>query len=169
LRKIAADIWLNVEEFLRHRMRLPNLIRWLLVVPSAVAAWYFALLVGALVFAVVVAPCSDSDEPPPRFCEAPWFPLVRPLVIPLGVALAAILVVTVPAIVAPSHRVGVAWTAFAAGAIVAGVMGYQAGAIAEVAVALAAGFLAAVFVSRFARGSSNRRFARTDGVPSAPR
>jgi hypothetical protein len=148
-------------------MRLPNVIRWLLVIPSAIAAWYFALFVGYLVFAVVVAPCSDSDQPQPGFCEAPWFPLVERMVIPSGAALAAFLVVTVPALVAPAHRVGVAWIAFGVGAIVAGVMGYGAGAVVEVAAAIAAGALATVLVSRFARGSRNETAARADVVPSA--
>jgi hypothetical protein len=139
-------------------MRPSSVIRWVLVVPSAVAAWYFALILSGIVLAVVVGPCINSDYPQPAFCEAPWvqFSLAHRLPIRFGIGLSAILVVTVSAIVAPRHRVGVAWGALGVGAIVAGVMGYRAGAVAEAGVAVAAGLLAAVLVSRFARESKRR-------------
>ena len=55
---------------MRGVMRRTDLIRWFLVIPSAVAAWYCALIFGGLVLAVAVGPCINSDYPPPRFCEA---------------------------------------------------------------------------------------------------
>jgi hypothetical protein len=150
-------------------VNLRTVIRWVLVVPSAVVAWYVAVSASALVFAVVVTPCKSSDGPPPDFCEAPWFPLelVERLLFLFGAGLSATLVVTVAAIVAPSQRVGVAWTALAVGAIVAGVMGYDTGAFTEAAVAIAAGALTAVMVSRFVSGSRGARAARADVSPSA--
>jgi hypothetical protein len=150
-------------------MRPINVIRWLLVVPSAIVAWYFALLVGMLVFGVVVAPCQDSDAPRPQFCDAAWFPLelVERGVLFFGVGLAAALVVVVSALVAPSRRTAVAYTALAVGTVVAGVMGYLAEALAEAAVAVVCGLVAALAVSRFERDSSHLNVARTNVVRDA--
>jgi hypothetical protein len=150
-------------------MRRIDVIRWILVIPSAVAAWYFAFILSVLVGAIVVGPCMDSDYPQPRFCEASWvrFALAHRLPIRFGIGLSAVLVVIVSAIVAPYHRVLVAWAALGVGAIVAGIMGYEAGAVAEAAVAGASGLLAAVFVSVSARGSQDARVARTNVVPNA--
>jgi hypothetical protein len=150
-------------------MRPIEVIRWLLVVPSAIVAWYFALLVGMFVFGVAVAPCWDSDAPRPQFCDAAWFPLelVERGVFFFGVGLAAALVVVVSALVAPSRRTAVAYTALAVGTIAAGVMGYLAEALAEAAVAVVCGFVAALAVSRFERNSNQLNVARKNVVPSA--
>jgi hypothetical protein len=150
-------------------MRLINVIRWVSVVPSAVIAWYVAYLVGAVLFAVVVAPCWSSDEPQPRFCDAAWFPLdfVERGVFFFGVGLAASLVVAVSACVAPSHRTAVAHTALGVGTIVAGVMGYLAEALAEAAVAVVCGCIAAAVVSHFDRKAGDLKGARPNVVPNA--
>lgn len=150
-------------------MRLLSIVRWLLVVPSAVVAWYFAFVLSVYVFAVVVGPCLSSDGPQPGRCEMTWLPVefMRHLVVLSGIGLSAILVVAVSALVAPSHRAGVAWSALSVGAVVAGVMGYRLGAFSEAAVAVAAGVLAAVLISRFASGSGNARIARTNVAPNA--
>ena len=150
-------------------MRRIDVIRWILVIPSAVAAWYFAFIFSLLVVAIVVGPCIDSEYPQPGFCEAPWvqFALAHDLPIRFGIGLSAVLVVIVSAIVAPNHRVAVAWAALGVGAIVAGVMGYGAGAVAEAAVAVGSGLLAALFVSLFGLGSQDARGARTNVVRSA--
>ena len=150
-------------------MRRVDVIRWILVIPSALAAWYAAFIFSLLVGAIVVGPCIDSEYPQPRFCEAPWvqFALAHHLPIRVGIGLSAVLVVIVSAIVAPYHRVAVAWAALGVGAIVASVMGYGADAVAEAAVAVASGLLAAVLVSLFARGSQDVRGARTNVVPNA--
>jgi hypothetical protein len=150
-------------------MRRIDVIRWILVIPSAVAAWYVALVLSFLVVAIAVGPCIDSEYPQPRFCEAPsvQFALAHRLHIRFGIGLSAVLVVVVSAIVAPYHRVAVAWAALGVGAIVAGAMGYRAGAVAEAAVAIASGLLAAALVSLWARGSQHARVTRTNVMPNA--
>jgi hypothetical protein len=152
-----------------HVMRPSDVIRWILVIPSALAAWYVAFIFSLLVVAIVVGPCIDSDYPQPRFCEAPWvqFALAHSVPIRFGIGLSAVLVVIASAAVAPYHRVAVAWAALGVGAIFASVMGYRADAVAEAAVAVASGLLAAVCVSLFARRSNDARVARTSVVPNA--
>jgi hypothetical protein len=149
-------------------MRRVDVIRWILVIPSAFAAWYVAFIFSILVGAIVVGPCIDSEYPQPRFCEAPWvqLALAHRLPIRFGIGLSAVLVVIVSAIMAPNHRVTVAWTALGVGAIVASVMGYRAEAVAEAAVAVGFGLLTAVFVSVFVRGAPDAKVARTSVVPN---
>jgi hypothetical protein len=147
-------------------MRTADTFRWALVVPSAVLAWYVAVFFGVLFSAFVVAPCSDSDAPPPQFCEAAWFVPVRLGVVPFWVGVSAIMVVTVSALVAPSHRAAVAWLAAGIGTAVALVMGYSAEAFFEAVVAIACGVLAAVVVGRVVRGS-RAKVARVHAVSDA--
>lgn len=131
-------------------MRMSSVIRWILVVPSAVVAWYFAFVGSIALYGLIVAPCMSSDSPQPSFCEAAWFPLqlLKRGVVLFGAGLSAALVVAVSALMAPSCRTMVAWLAVGIGAAVASGMGYRAGAVAEAAVAIACGIIAAVLVSR---------------------
>jgi hypothetical protein len=131
-------------------VRLPSVVRWLLVVPSGVVAWYCAFVGSIVLYGLIVAPCMSSDGPQPSFCEAAWFPLesLKRGVVLFGAGLSAALVVAVSALVAPSRRTTVAWFAVGIGAAVASWMGYRAGAVAEAAVAIACGIAAAILVSR---------------------
>ena len=149
-------------------MRLFSVLRWFFLVPSAVAAWYFAVLISAVLYSIVVMPCRDSDVPLPEFCEASWFPLefLDGAIVFFGIGLSAVLVVAVAAIVAPARKAHVAWVSLAAGAIVATVMAYDTGAVAEAAAAIASGVLAAIVVSR-TTGSRHAMVARTSVVPNA--
>ncbi len=150
-------------------MRLPHVVRWILIVPSAIAAWYFALLVSALLFGFLVAPCMDSDGPQPYFCEAAWYPrqaLFRGIYF-FGAGLSAFLVVAVSALMAPSHRTAVAWTAVATGAAVASVMTYGSDLFVVAVFAIACGATTAVVVSRAARASRHSKVTRTSVVPNA--
>ena len=149
--------------------RLFSAIRWLLLIPSVVAAWYFAVFVSVVLREVVVGRCFGSDAPPPGYCQASWFPreLLGDALLFFGVGLSAVVVVVVAALVAPSHKRYVAWVALVAGAIVATAMAYGTGAIAEVAVAIAAGVLAAVVVSRTTIGSRHATVAPTNVAPNA--
>jgi hypothetical protein len=115
-----------------------------------VAAWYFAVVVSVVLREIAVGRCFDSDDPPPRYCQASWFPLefLSDALLFFGVGLSAVVVVVVAVAVAPSHKAHVAWIALGAGAIAAIVIGYDAGAIAEASVAMASGVLAAIVMSR---------------------
>jgi hypothetical protein len=148
----------------------PSVVRWILVVPSAVAAWYFALLVSALLFGFFVAPCMSSDGPQPYFCDATWYPreaVFRGIYF-FGAGLSAVLVVAVSALMAPSHKTAVAWTAVGSGAAVASVMTYGADEfLVETIFAIACGVIAAVVVSRATSGSRDTKITRTNVVPNA--
>ena len=146
--------------------RLFRTIRWLLLIPSAIAAWYLAAFVSVLLYAVVIMPCRASDTPLPQFCQASWFPLefLDHAIVFFGVGLSAVLVVLVAAVVAPFRKAAVAWVALATGAIVAIVMVYGTDGVAaaEAVVAIASGALTAVLVSRVTIGSRHAEVATTD-------
>jgi len=131
-------------------VRLPSVIRWILVVPSGVVAWYFAFVGSIVLHGLVAAPCMSSAVAQPSFCEAAWFSVEgsKRGVILFGAGLSAALAVAVSALMAPSRRTTVAWFAVGIGAAVASWMGYRAGAVAEAAVAISFGVIAAVLVSR---------------------
>ena len=154
---------------MRGVMRVSSVIRSLLLVPSVVAAWYFAVFVSVVLREVVVGRCFGSDAPPPEYCQASWFPreFLGDALLFFGVGLSAVVVVVVAAVVAPSHKRHVAWVALGAGAILATVMGYSTGAVAEAAVAIASGVSAAVVMSRTTIGSRDATGAPTNVVPNA--
>ena len=140
-------------------MRLSSVVRWILVVPGAVVAWYVALLVSALLFGFIVAPCMSSDGPQPSFCEAAWYSrdALFHAIYFFGAGLSAVLVVTASALMAPSHRAAVAWTAVGSGAAVASVMIYGTDEFLGAAFfAVACGAIAAVVVSRATREPLHR-------------
>jgi hypothetical protein len=150
-------------------MRLFSAIRWLLLIPSAVAAWYVVVVISVLLREVIVGRCLGSDSPRPEYCQASWFPLefLSDALLFFGVGLSAVAVVVVAAVAAPSHKAQVAWVALIAGAILAALMGYGTGAVAEAAVAIASGALAAVVMSRTTMRSRHATVAPTNIVPNA--
>jgi hypothetical protein len=140
-----------------------------LLVPSVVVAWYLAVFVSVVLHEIVVGACLDSDARPPEYCQAAWFPLqlLDDALIFFGVGLSAVAVVSAATLVAPSHKRPVAWVAVAAGAVLAIGMGYSAGAVAEAALAIASGVLAAVVASRTTRGGArNAAVTKTNVVPN---
>jgi len=147
-------------------MRLPSVVRWILVVPSAVVAWYFALLVSALLFGFIVAPCMDSDGPQPYFCEAAWYPrqaLFRAIYF-FGAGLSAVLVVVVSVLMAPSHRAGVAWAAVGTGAAAASAMTYRTDLFVVAVFAIACGATTALVMSRAVGASRHSKVTRSNVV-----
>lgn len=133
-------------------MRVSSLVRWILIVPSAIVAWYFAFLVGIVLMIVVGWTCGNTDVPQPQYCTAGWFKALERGVFFFGTGLAAVLVVTASSLIAPSHRTIVAWTAVGIGAAVALVMGVAAEAIPEALAAIVFGCLTAFAVARVFRG-----------------
>jgi hypothetical protein len=131
-------------------MRGSNVVRWILVIPSAIVAWYLAFFLSLVLGVFLVAPCTSSDGPPAAFCDASWFSLdaVRRGIIFFGVGLSAALVVAAAAFTAPSHRAVVAWIALFSGAVLALVFSYRGSFFVEAAVAIACGAIVAMLVSR---------------------
>jgi hypothetical protein len=89
-------------------------IRWMLVIPSAWAAWCMAVLVGILVYSIGNALC------PPELmesggCGASWYPLFFKSTIIFCASISAIFTVLAGSYMAPTHRATVAKAIFITG------------------------------------------------------
>jgi len=80
-----------------------EIMRWLLVVPSAFVGWYAALFIGLLLYSV-----ADYFCPPELMisgsCHASWHSPVIDGVIIFGASLSAILVILFSVLMAPNKR-----------------------------------------------------------------
>jgi hypothetical protein len=128
-------------------------IRWLILIPACIAAWYVALFAGILLHGVLFSYCPPSMVAYGTFCDAEWFPTAERILICSGAALSAVFVVTTASLVAPAHRIFVSRLACGVGAIVATIMAVKLGTYAELISAIAAGVLAAIAVSLIIRRS----------------
>ena len=127
-------------------------LRWLGIIPAAVAGWFLAFFIGHRVLGIVDSLC-PPEEIVSGDCVAPWYPLASQITICFGVGLSAVLVVAFATLVAPSHRQVVAWVSYGLGASVALAMsGFASpGMIPELLSALGGGLLAALVAHRLAR------------------
>jgi hypothetical protein len=113
-------------------------VRWLLIIPTAVAAWYAALVSGISLHRGVDALC-PADQVVSGLCVAPWYEAASATVICMGAGLAAVLILLACTLLAPSHRRRVAIATFIVGAVVAIVMGISANAFGPLVTAIVAG------------------------------
>jgi hypothetical protein len=92
-------------------------------------------------------------------CIAPWFRYAEAAIFCVSVALAAFLVVVLPALVAPRWRSAVAWVAFVAGLMVAVYFVAYTAAVLEFVSALIAGLLSVTGVLKAERRRDDRDLA----------
>lgn len=127
-------------------------LRWIAIVPAALAGWYLALFLGIFLLGIAEKMC-PPEHVISEICTAWWFRYLESAIIYLGVAIVAFFVVIFPAFVAPSHRSLVARSVFFIGTLVAGYMAWSLFAWGEFIAAVAAG-LFAVLLSRRCQGNS---------------
>jgi hypothetical protein len=101
---------------------MSHTIRWILILPAAIAAWFAALFMGITMYRGVELLC-PSDQMSSGHCFAPWFETVTDALIALGAALAAVLIMVSCTWLAPAHKREVAITTFVVGTSVAILMG----------------------------------------------
>ena len=93
-------------------------IRWVLILPAAIAAWYAAVFITIGLYEGVDVICPLGRIESGR-CFAPWFLEASDAFIALGAALAAALVMIACTLLAPTHRRHVAIATFVVGTVVA--------------------------------------------------
>jgi hypothetical protein len=123
---------------------MSRIIRWVLVLPAALAAWYAALFISIALYEGVEALCPFGQVVSGQ-CVAPWFVDASDAFIAFGAALAAALVVSACTFVAPTHRRHVAIATFVVGAVVAIMMGW-ATFVAATITAIISGAVVLVFL-----------------------
>ena len=122
-------------------------LRWLLLVPAAVAAWLLAVLLATVLLGGLRRLCPDRQVVS-GMCVAPWFGPASDAVVALGAALAAIFVLRAVTVTAPSHKKFVAVVAYLAGALIAAWLGIESGQYLALFATLLAGALTLVFLLR---------------------
>lgn len=94
-------------------------LRWLLVVPAAIAAWYVTFIVGAFTYSFIEAHLCPSQDLFSGVCTSQSIRIALDVVMHVFVALSAIAVIAAAVTVAPSRKRKVAWVAFSIGAATA--------------------------------------------------
>ena len=120
-----------------------KLARWLMLLPSAYAAWWIVLIVGILYVSFLDWLC------PPElilsgFCTASWYKPAFDAGVIVGAGLGAGLILLTTILVAPSHRRLVAAIAFGIGSAVALYGAYKTDLWVAGAAAISVGLLALV-------------------------
>ena len=133
------------------------LLRWLLMLPAAISAWYLALAAGIALHGSLLRFC-PPDQVVSGWCAAPWHRYASQAVVCMGAGLAATMVLLICAWLAPTHKRQVAITTYLIGAVVACMMGMAATAYAAMASALLAGaVILALILHRLTRERAGER------------
>jgi len=128
-----------------------RVVRWLLVVPLAIAVWYVVFFAGIVTHENVEARLCPPQDWVSGSCVNAGVDTVLTILIHVFIGLSAIAVEVVAVATAPSHRHIVAWATFGLGTLCAVWMGVETRSYSEMATALLAGLLAAVMSVRFTR------------------
>ena len=123
--------------------------RWFAVIPSSVIAWYAMAILGMSILFGIKDHLCPREELVSGQCMAWWYFYTKHILIYLFVALSAFIVVLCAAIVAPSHRMHVAWVAYFSGFLAAVYFVSQTSAVGEFVAALLAGLLGVFTVAKF--------------------
>lgn len=125
------------------------------ILPAMILCWYLALIAGIAAYSLAESFC-PPEEIISGFCMADWFAAADLAARCFGAALAAALMVTVAALLAPAHKRRVALGVFVLGGIVALAMAVQLQAFAELLAALLGGAIAFALAAR-SLGNGNDR------------
>lgn len=105
---------------------MKTIARWILVVPAAVLGMYIGLFLGMLMFRGLVIIC-PSQYQVSGSCIAGLGRVAKDGVMIFTTSLSAILVVSFATLMAPRHKVTVAWIAYLAGALFVTFLAYDTG------------------------------------------
>jgi hypothetical protein len=119
---------------------MANMLRWILIPPAAVAAWYLAFVIGIALEVGLNALC-PADQVVSGWCIAPWYRGASNALLWFGAGLAALLVLFACTLLAPTHKRHVAIVTFVVGAAVAARMGFGIRAYGALVAATVAGAL----------------------------
>ena len=100
------------------RPRALRVLRWLAVVPAALAGWYLAFAGGIMLHSLATSLCPEPLLVS-GMCTASWFPWLEEVIFAITAALAAFLVVWLATACCPIAKARVATIAFVLGALVA--------------------------------------------------
>jgi hypothetical protein len=134
-------------------------LRWVLVVPTSIAAWYVTFAVGILGHGLIESMLCPTGAMVSGTCTDPTVQQVLEGAIVFFVALSAAAVIMSAVVVAPNHRSNVAWIAFCAGAATAVYFAMVTKMYFSGAAALLVGFATAFVIARRERKDQRHRAA----------
>jgi len=144
-----------------------TVLRWLAIVPAVLAVWWLTILLGIGLLQLAIRFC-PPEELISGACMVPWHRYVESAVIVGCAGLAAALIVTVSAMIAPSNRLAVASVVLVGGIVVALYMAYGAQAWGSFAAAIVAGAIAWLAVLWWVRKAVRSNNALDSDTYSAP-
>lgn len=125
-----------------------NIMRWVLVIPCAIAGWYAALITGLLLYNLV-----DSLCPPESLvsgiCHTAWSSQLKHVIIVFAASLSAILAIVFSVLIAPGRRPRVAQVIYFCGCLVAAYFVYRTSEWGAFAGAIASGTLCLILTLQF--------------------
>jgi hypothetical protein len=118
-----------------------RIVRWVLMIPAVVVAWFVALFLGMAMLGGLTRMC-PADQMVSGMCTASWYDDAAAAVVALGAAMAAVFIMIACTLIAPAHKRVVAVVTFAGGTLVAVGMGIPSGEYAALVAAVVAGAVA---------------------------
>ena len=123
-------------------------LRWLLVVPAGILAWYAVFIAVLFTYPIVEQVLCPPGDWISRTCMNSTVSQWMKAFVLVHAGLSAVAVVVSAVAVAPSHKRVIAWLAFGAGALVALSFALAARATGEAIVAIAMGLPTAYLLAR---------------------
>lgn len=96
-----------------------RVFRWIACIPAVLAGYIAGYLTGIFIYKVGEWIC-PSEDIVSGMCGAPWSQSLFMVALAIGASVAASLIVTLPAMIAPSNRLAVSGTAFVLSSLFAG-------------------------------------------------
>lgn len=131
-----------------------NIIRWILVIPSAFVGWYVAVYIGLVFYSLV-----DSFCPPELIesgiCVAPWSKPVKDGIIVFGACLSAVLVLLFSVFIAPTKRLLAAKVIYFGGVLFALYAVYETSAWGAFIGSIISGTLFLILILRYLKGKKS--------------
>ena len=125
-----------------------NIIRWILAIPFGILGWFIALMLGIALHELAIYAC-PKEQLLSGMCVAEWFKSVRAIIMYFSFSIAAVLVVLLPTIIAPRHKLNIAIIAYIIGAIFALYTGIVIKEWFMAITALFIGLISVIFIYRF--------------------
>lgn len=137
-----------------------RVVRWLLVIPAALAAWNVAGISGYMIVMGVDLLC-PAEQMISGACVAPWYPAVFDTIVCVWAAPVAFSIMIACTWMAPSHKRLVAIATFVAGACFAIYLGQETEKFVTMVVAIVTGAITLWFLVRkgFSHESERARSA----------
>lgn len=99
-----------------------NVLRWICVIPAAYLGYYLAMVSGMVALALAESFC-PPEALVSGMCTAEYMRQTEKILFVLFPGFAAVLVVLLPTLVAPSRKVAVAFVFFTLGSVAATILG----------------------------------------------